>query len=516
MTTNLQEEIDLGTLRILSINDVYAFQAVQGIGGYAEISSLIKKYRTDHSLLVINGDFLGGSPLAEHFNGKCVIDVLNAMGVDMCVAGNHEFDFGNEELKKRINESNFAWLGSNIRNKDTGEIFGSIKDTLIKEFEFEYEYKGDKSKYPIKIGFFGVCTRDTPILSWPGKDVTFEPVLPCAQDKVKELHENVVDTIIGLTHIPLEEDIEISEKIPGITCLLGGHDHFPYATVTKNGCLIMKCGQNAYWLGVIDIKFELHKLYDSLNQLISQEIKYYTSWQMVINRKTTPDPKIVEIIEKYSKEKESTGEKIDKSELIAVVSNKPLTTKTNIVRTGPAAILNYVTDAMWNCHEVDHKIADFAIINGGIVRGDSCYSVGCKITRGILMEEFPFPLTITQLLIKGKYLLEAIEQHIAKSPAPLGSFPHFSSTLRVTIDLSRPPMSRVISMTHNGSPIELEKEYVVTTSNFLSIGGDGCSAYKHGTPVGHLAPLFGMIMKYFKQVGHLDGGAEPRLIFQSN
>ena len=193
MTTNVHEEIDLGTLRILSINDIYSFQAVQGIGGYAEMSSLVKKYRTDHSLLVVNGDFLGGSPLAVHFRGKCVIDVMNGMGVDMCVAGNHEFDYGNEELKKRMNESNFPWLGSNIKNKETGEIFGSIKDKLIKEIEFEYEYRGEKLKHPIKIGFFGVCTRDTPILSRPGSDVVFEAVLSCAQDKVKELHEKVVD-----------------------------------------------------------------------------------------------------------------------------------------------------------------------------------------------------------------------------------------------------------------------------------------------------------------------------------
>src|SRR3990167_11444297 len=129
-------------------------------------------------------------------------------------------------------------------------------------------------------------------------------------------------TIIGLTHVPLEEDVEISEKVSGIACLLGGHDHFPYSAVTKSGCLIMKCGQNAYWLGVINIKFELHKRYDSLNQLISQEIKQFTSWQMVVNRKTAPDPNIVEIIEKYSKEKESTGEKIDKSEIIAVVRSE--------------------------------------------------------------------------------------------------------------------------------------------------------------------------------------------------
>lgn len=83
-----------GTLRILTVNDVYSAAPVAGVGGWAALSTLLQRHRTPHSITCINGDFLGGSALAEHFKGRNVVTILNQLQTDVVVVGNHECEFG--------------------------------------------------------------------------------------------------------------------------------------------------------------------------------------------------------------------------------------------------------------------------------------------------------------------------------------------------------------------------------------------------------------------------------------
>jgi 2',3'-cyclic-nucleotide 2'-phosphodiesterase (5'-nucleotidase family) len=80
----------VGTLRLLTINDVYSALPVDGCGGWAMVQTLIARHRTPNSIVCINGDFLGGSALAEHHQGKNVIAIMNQLKTDLVVLGNHE------------------------------------------------------------------------------------------------------------------------------------------------------------------------------------------------------------------------------------------------------------------------------------------------------------------------------------------------------------------------------------------------------------------------------------------
>merc|ERR1711879_459934 len=184
-----------------------------------------------------------------------------------------------------------------------------------------------------------------------------------------------------------------------------------------------------------------------------------------------------------------------------------------VVRCGSAAIMNVIADAIWKQYTVDGRTSDLSIINGGIVRGDSIYAPNTKITRGILMDEVPFPLKLTMLKIKGKFIEEALEQHICKYPAPVGSYPHVSGNVRVKFDGSSAAVQkRIQSITINGVPLEEEKEYLLTTSLFLSIGGDNCHAYTNGTPLGEHSMLFDVMLAYLKSLSELDATLEERFV----
>jgi len=113
-----------------------------------------------------------------------MIDLLNHLNVDYAVFGNHEFDFGSEILLERIKESNFKWVGSNVKDTKTGQVLGGGIDTLI------FSIGND-----IKIGMFGVCTQETPQLSFPGPGVVFEDII-----ETSKVNTNFFKRIISIPY----------------------------------------------------------------------------------------------------------------------------------------------------------------------------------------------------------------------------------------------------------------------------------------------------------------------------
>ena len=94
------------------------------------------------------------------------MDVLNSIGADYCVLGNHEFDYGEARLRQLMDKSHFPWLGSNVRDRAAQSIFHTTLDVD----SFWVSCSGGR----VQIGVFGLCTSATPQLSDPGKNISFE------------------------------------------------------------------------------------------------------------------------------------------------------------------------------------------------------------------------------------------------------------------------------------------------------------------------------------------------------
>ncbi|MDH5478563.1 MAG: metallophosphoesterase, partial [Nitrospinota bacterium] len=104
-------------INILHLNDVYDVTPNEdGAGGLARVKTLVDEARRKDpsTLLIISGDFLSPSLLSSLDKGSSVIEILNLLQVDYVTFGNHDFDFGMDILKKRIKQSKFKWISSNI------------------------------------------------------------------------------------------------------------------------------------------------------------------------------------------------------------------------------------------------------------------------------------------------------------------------------------------------------------------------------------------------------------------
>ena len=85
-------------------------------GGLARVSTLRKRIMQEspNTLFLLSGDTISPSVESITYKGRQMIDAWNQVGLDYSVFGNHEFDYGDAELLKRVKESKFKWLGANV------------------------------------------------------------------------------------------------------------------------------------------------------------------------------------------------------------------------------------------------------------------------------------------------------------------------------------------------------------------------------------------------------------------
>ena len=67
--------------------------------GYASLYAMKEYYAKDnYVLLVDDGDAIQGEPVGTMTEGSAIIDIMNAVGYDIAIPGNHDYDYGMENF----------------------------------------------------------------------------------------------------------------------------------------------------------------------------------------------------------------------------------------------------------------------------------------------------------------------------------------------------------------------------------------------------------------------------------
>lgn len=208
------------TVNIITTNDMHGVLEESDTAiGVAQASAM--KASTPNALLIDSGDATQGTTLATINKGNDVIKLMNAAGFDVMVAGNHEFDYGSEQLLKNADTAKFPILSANADYKD-GTL---LPATYILEVEGK------------KIGFIGITTSTTNTSTNPNlrPGVTFGNEITTTKKEIANLKDKV-DTIILLTHIGNTQDevpvtsIDLlealsDEELSNVAAVLDGHSH---------------------------------------------------------------------------------------------------------------------------------------------------------------------------------------------------------------------------------------------------------------------------------------------------
>ena len=437
-------------ITILHVNDVYQFAPVEGgkRGGLARILTLKKAAMAENpnTIFTLGGDTLSPSVETRTYRGAQMIDAWNAVGLDLAVFGNHEFDVKTAELLARMKESKFAWLGANVIDVKTKKTFADTPPYVVREFG------------GIKIGFVGLLLPETKQTSSMDETLTVTDYCTTAAKIVKEMRKKAkVNAVVGLTHLFMAQDKKLA-KCADFDLILGGHEHTLLQS-SSNGTPIFKMTADARELGKFNLNF------DSKTKRLES-----FDWEIIpVTDKIADAPEFAPVMEKYRGLLEKLAERVGSTtEKLDALSLSSRTMETNIG--------NFIADSYRNAGQ-----AGIGFVNGGSIRADLVYEPGVLTKRDVL-SILPFNNPIVKVEVTGKLLKQILEHGVARSgpgeDSEPGRFPQVSG-LKFSYDPRKPAGSRVVSLTVGGQPVDDSKIYTLATSDFLvSRGGDGYTMFK--------------------------------------
>lgn len=420
-------------------------------------------------LLVDAGDATQGMPLVDTTHGAPAIAFMNSCGYDLMTVGNHEFDWGADNLASIEEQADFPLLSANIMRKDDGTPrFAANKVVEL--------LSGGK------VGFFGLTTPSTLTSTNPKNvaDLTFlqgEELYACAQAQVDELRGQGCDLVVCVGH--LGNDLmggentskDVLENVSGIDLFIDGHDHEEVEEEVA-GTLLVETGCFLHNIGVVAIDEGIPS---------SDPVAYGTYGGI--------DEATQAIIDEENARMEQ--------ELNVVLGETPFLLdgeREPGVRTQETNLGDFCADAFrWTAEQELGHAVDGAICNGGGIRVSvEAGDISLKTIKAVM----PFSNELAVLDVTGAQLLEALEaacQGVGTESA-LGAFPQVAG-ISFTIDASVPyeegptypdstnaspakPGARVTISDVGGRGFDEAETYSIATSTFLCAGGDTYYVFK--------------------------------------
>ena len=270
------QKTDTSIIVLMHTNDMHGY-----IDNYSKIKPIVDSIRlvNKNTLLLSAGDLFSGNPVVDKYpdKGFPMIDLMNRVGYDLTCVGNHEFDYGQKVLKKRISEANFPFICANVY-KGNSEL---------EDFEAYKIFKFSE----IKIAFVSVLdiTKDgypeTLIDNLAGLGFSN----PYEELKQYQFLKDSADIVVALTHLGYKNDKIVQKKDKYIDLIIGGHSHTfiePYTDGTKRP--IFQVGNYNEYLGEI-------KLFIVDKRIVKIENKIFD-----INSLNKKDSSIEILVEKYN------------------------------------------------------------------------------------------------------------------------------------------------------------------------------------------------------------------------
>ncbi|EJX02122.1 secreted 5'-nucleotidase [gut metagenome] len=233
------------------------------MGGVARRAAFIKSYRKQHpkALLFDCGDISQGTPYYNFFQGELEVKAMNLMGYDAMAIGNHEFDFGMDNLARLCRLANFPILSANY------DVTGTVLEGLVKPYVV-------LQREGLKIGVFGISPKlEGLVQADKCAGITYKDPVASATEVITWLKEKEgCEVVICLSHLGIRSgsnatkgyDNELVAKTKDIDLILGGHTHTfmekPVLYINAAGLEvpIMHVGKNGIYVGEICLTVSEH------------------------------------------------------------------------------------------------------------------------------------------------------------------------------------------------------------------------------------------------------------------
>lgn len=205
---------------IFPLNPHLADTMLAGRGGFIRRAEMVSRERSKHPdmLLFDSGDFSQGSPYYTLYKGDVEVGLMNLMRYDAVAIGNHEFDFGVENMARLFKKADFPIVCANY------DFTGTALEGVVKPYVV-------LRRGGLRIGVFGLSPQlDGLVMAKTCAGVKYNDPVKAANDVAKLLKEQEkCDLVVCLSHLGWDiigvDDTELMRQTRNIDIVLGGHSH---------------------------------------------------------------------------------------------------------------------------------------------------------------------------------------------------------------------------------------------------------------------------------------------------
>ncbi|MFA6624536.1 MAG: bifunctional UDP-sugar hydrolase/5'-nucleotidase [Bacilli bacterium] len=465
-------------LAVLYTNDTHCALGSDTELGFAKLSQYKKDLLADSNYvtLVDCGDAIQGDAIGTLSKGSYINDIMEEVGYEVAIPGNHEFDYGMDNFISLEKNSSIEYVSSNLTDLRTNSLV--LKPYTIKEYD------------DVKIAYLGITTPKTITSSTPKyfQDDKGDFIYGFDQGDGSELFSSVqkyvdqaktegADYVVALSHLGITDDCspykstQLIANTTGIDVVLDGHSH----SVIECDRVKNKEGKRVL-LSSTGTKFEsFGMLYiDTEGNLSTGLIKECSGYDSKVDSyiKTIEDNLDVKLNEKVG----------ETANLLTI--NNPDTGKRQI-RNGETNMGDLCADAFKAVGESDISILNSGGIRTDIEKGD--------ITYGDIIKVMPFNNMLAKAEAKGQQILDALEMSCMKAPSEFGGFLQvagisyeYDTSIPTPVVLDKNSVlssitgtRRVKNVLINDENIDVNKTYTVSSTTYvLKNSGDGNTIFK--------------------------------------
>ena len=489
--TNTSTSTNNDTVTVLHTNDVHGRMVEDdrnGVIGDALLSGIVNDYRSKGTTLVFDsGDSFQGLPISNSSKGEDMATVMNAVGYDAMTVGNHEFDFGLDQLRRLSKQINFPIITSNVYVNGVRLFQPS---TIVDKTP---GVDGDE------VVVIGVTTPETATKTHPRNivGVTFKDPISEVEAFIDQVESNAraegkdYKTYIVLAHLGIDTTTPVewrgstlAEALSNYAPLKGkrvlvldGHSHTLHTATYGDNVTYNQTGSYLNNVGRV--------VYNS-DRVLSHGVITHDEAKKNYQVNPTVKAMLDDIQAKY---------KADSSKVVIENSPVKLSGYRMDVRVRETNLGNVVTDALLDYGQsgFSHK-SNLAVTNGGGLR--ETIAKDKPVTKGDIIAVLPFGNTVAQIQVTGQNIYDmfvkslgsilqvdesgknVLDENGQPLLEPSGGFLQVAGA-RVYYDTTLPTEKRILSIdildpeTKAYKPLDRTKTYYLVTNDFLAAGGDG-------------------------------------------
>ncbi|MCM1476353.1 MAG: bifunctional metallophosphatase/5'-nucleotidase [Bacteroides sp.] len=430
-------------LVILHTNDTHSQiePTEKNLGGIARRKVLIDSVRqADKNVILVDaGDMVQGTLYFTLFGGEVESKLMNYLGYDIQILGNHEFDNGVDSLANFFGALKADKLSTNY-DFTTTPLASMFKPYVVKEY-------GGK-----RIGFIAINLDPKGMIADKNaRGVVYLDGIKAANATAWHLrHNEKVDLVVALTHVGYNEDgliddVDLARQSEDIDIIIGGHSH-TLIDPSKDGSpqwlipnavgrpvLVAQTGKSGVNVGEIVVDLDS---FEKNYSILPVDARYDGRGDAALDSILAP---YKDEVERYRNFKIGTSQGLGKADW---------------------SLVNWMADFVKNdAAALTDKKIDLAIVNKGGVRTDMKKGA---VTKGTIMQIFPFDNRTVVLEISGRDLRDALDVMAGRG----------GDGVSKGVDITMTPEGKCSQILINGEPLAPERTYTVATIDYLARGGD--------------------------------------------